>query len=273
MSIRTAFFISDRTGITAEILGNSLLTQFPDIKLKRVVRPFIDSIDDAEKVCNEIALAAAQDTEKPLVFATLINPAIREILARSEGYLLDFMAALLPEMESALGVQATPEAGLSHRIDDAAAYEQRINSINFTLSHDDGIRPDQYDKADIILVGVSRSGKTPTSLYLAIQYGIRAANYPLVPEDLENNRLPGVLEKYRKKLYGLSITPRRLQQIRYERRPDSTYSSIAQCELEVKRSKSLFTANGIPNINTTLMSIEEISTTIVHHAGLRRNSV
>lgn len=271
MKTRTAFFVSDRTGITTEILGSSLLTQFPGVTLKRIVRPFIDSVDHARRLRDEIAQVAKRDAERPLIFATLVNPAVREILADSEGYLLDFMAALLPEMESALGIEATPEVGLSHRIDDATAYEQRIDSINFTLSHDDGLRPDQYGKADIILVGVSRSGKTPASLYLALQYGIRAANYPLVPEELERDHLPEALDTYMDKLFGLSITPRRLQQIRYERRPDSEYSSIAQCEFEVRRAESLFRSSGIPHINSTLMSIEEISSTIIHQAGLRRN--
>jgi regulator of PEP synthase PpsR (kinase-PPPase family) len=267
---RTAFFISDRTGITAEMLGQSLLTQFEPIEFQRVTIPFIDSVEDAQIAVQQVNTAAAEDGARPIVFSTLVDDAVRSAIGDMNALVLDLFEMFIVPLEAELGLHSSHSVGKSHSAANLTSYTHRIEAVNYTLSHDDGATNRNLEEADIILVGVSRSGKTPTCLYMALQFGIKAANYPLIPEDLENMKLPPALMPFRHKLYGLSISPERLQQIRAERKPDSKYASLANCRFETQTAEALMLRSIIPFVDSTTKSIEEIATTILHDAHLVR---
>ncbi len=267
---RSVFFVSDRTGITAEALGHSLLTQFEDVEFEQVALPFIDTVDKAREAVARINRAAAEDGQRPLLFSTLLNDEIREIFQNSEGLLLDFFDAFVNPLEDELGMASSHAVGRSHGIRTYSTYKERIDAVNFALNNDDGMRTSNYGHAEIILVGVSRSGKTPTCLYLALRYGILAANYPLTEEDLESGRLPRVLGTHRERLFGLTIDPERLHHLRRERRPEGRYATLTQCRHEVGAVEAMFRREGIPYVDTSTTSVEEIATLIVHRAGLER---
>jgi len=267
---RTVFFVSDRTGITAETLGHSLLTQFDGIEFRPVTVPFIATKDKAEEVAQRINETAAAEGARPLVFSTLITEECREIVMAAEGMYLDFFDAFIGPLEKELKTSSSHAAGRAHGVFDAETYTRRIDAMNYALANDDGMTTRHYDGAEVILVGVSRSGKTPTCLYLALHYGVYAANYPLTEDDLEDSKLPKALEAHKSKLFGLTIDPRRLQDIRQERRPDSQYASVRQVNYEVREAEILFRRYGIPFLNTTTSSVEEIATTVIHSAGLQR---
>jgi regulator of PEP synthase PpsR (kinase-PPPase family) len=267
---RTAFFLSDRTGITAETLAHSLLTQFEGVEFEKVNCPYIDTAEKAHEVVRRIANAEKHDGARPLLFSTLIDTQIREIVATSGGLLIDFFDAFILPLEAELGVRSTHAVGRSHGVGSYSTYKARIDAVNFALANDDGMTTRNYPDADVILIGVSRSGKTPTCLYLALQYGILAANYPLADEDFEHCTLPAPLTGFRDKLYGLTISPERLQQIRNERRPDSRYATAEQCRFEIQGAERLFKRESIRYADTSVMSIEEIATTIMHQAELER---
>ena len=267
---RTAFFVSDGTGITAEMLGHSLLTQFDGIEFNQVTVPFVDSTAKAEACLARVNEAAKAGTHRPLVFTTLVNSEVRDVLRKADALLLDFFEAFLGPLEGELGEKSTHTIGRSHSARDIKMYTNRIEAINFALAHDDGASSRDLEKADVILVGVSRSGKTPTSLYLSLQFGIRAANCPLIPEDFDRMSLPRVLDGYRNKLYGLSIAPERLREIRNERRPNSKYADLENCRYEVQQAEKMMQREGIRWANSTAKSIEEIATTILQEFKLER---
>lgn len=267
---RTAFFISDGTGITAETLGQSLLAQFENISFTKLTRPYIDSAEKARAMVQQINNAADRDGARPIIFDTLVNQEIRDILAESNGFMIDIFSSFLAPLEHELMSRSSYSVGKSHSISHNTNYMERIDAVNFALDNDDGARTRHYDKADLILVGVSRCGKTPTCLYMAMQYGIRAANYPLTEDDMERLQLPAVLKKHHNKLFGLTIDPDRLTAIRHERKPNSRYSSFAQCEFEVREVENLFRRENIPNINSTHFSVEEISAKILVEKGVER---
>lgn len=266
--IRTAFFISDRTGITAESLGHSLLSQFEGIKFNRVRLPFMDTVEKARDAVTQINEAAISDGKRPLVFSTLILPAVRNIIEQSDALFLDLFEMFIVPLEAELGVSSSHAVGRSHAAD--KNYNSRMDAVNYALNHDDGGITRDLHLADIILIGVSRCGKTPTSLYLAMQFGISAANYPLVPEDFASESLPQTLIPLHRKLHGLTIRPERLQQIRTERSPNSRYAALENCQTEVRQAESLMRMANIPFLDVTTMSIEEIATTIMHQTGLKR---
>jgi regulator of PEP synthase PpsR (kinase-PPPase family) len=268
---RTVFFVSDQTGVTAETMGHSLLTQFESQEFRPVTLPFISSIDKAQEAVRRIDATAAEEGTRPIVFSTLVQEDVRAVVKRTKGLFLDFFDAFLTPLEKELAVKSTHATGRAHGMSDLAAYTSRINATNYAVANDDGAGARDYEHAEVILVGVSRSGKTPTCLYMALQYGIFAANYPLTDDDLELDRLPQVLVPYTRKLYGLTIRPDRLQQIRHERRPDSRYSSPQQVQYEIRAAESLFTRLGVPCINTTECSIEEIASRILDKMGLERH--
>ncbi len=268
---RTAFFVSDRTAITAETLGHSLLTQFDAIVVKRVSLRFVDNVERARQVVARIEQAALEDGQRPLVFSTLIDAQVRDILRATPCVFLDFFDTFIAPLEQELQVKSTLTAGRSHGLTDLFAYSARIDAINFTLNHDDGSTLSHLEDADIILIGISRTGKTPTCLYLSLHYGIRAANFPLTEDDLEELQLPRALRDYRAKLFGLSLDPLRLQRIRQERLPNSRYASLSQCEYETRQAEALFRKLGLPYVESTMKSIEEIATTIIDMAGLEKN--
>lgn len=267
---RTAFFVSDRTGITVEMLGNSLLTQFDEVEFRRVTLPFIDNLDKAREALNQIAASEAETGMRPLVFTSLMDEEIRQEIGKARGMVLDLFERFIVPLEAELGVKSAHVIGRSHSAGNFKDYNHRIEAVNYTLAHDDGMTNRNLELADIIMVGVSRSGKTPTCLYMALQFGVKAANYPLIPEDLEKMKLPPALLPLKQKVWGLSIMPDRLQQIRQERKPDSKYASLENCKWEVTCAESLMQQAGIPFLNSTTKSIEELATTILHEAHLVR---
>ena len=268
---RTVFFISDGTGITAETLGHSLLTQFEGIRFRQVRIPFVSTLAQARDCLRQIQDAARRDGARPIVIATLMDPNIGKLLRETEALFLDFFEAFIVPLEDELGSKSSHTIGRSHGQASSQDYLNRIEAVNFTLAHDDGASDRNLDKAEVILVGVSRSGKTPTSLYLALQFGIRAANYPLIPEDFERKKLPEVLYRHRDRLYGLTIAPERLHQIRSERRPDSKYASHANCRYEIEEAQMLMQREGVRWMDSTTKSIEEIAATIMQAVNLDRH--
>jgi len=270
MGRRTVFFVSDQTGVSAETMGHSLLTQFDGLEFRQVTLPFISTVDKAEEVVRKINATAVGDGLRPVVFSTLVREDLRAVLRGSNALLLDFFAAFLGSLESELAVKSSLREGRAHGMADLQAYTTRIDATNFALAADDGSVTADYSRADVILIGVSRSGKTPTCIYMAMQYGIFAANYPLTEDDFEGKQLPSPLRASTPKLFGLTIAPTRLQQIRNERRPGSRYASLSQCEYEVRSAEGLFQRFGIPHQNTTECSIEEIASRVIERKGIER---
>jgi regulator of PEP synthase PpsR (kinase-PPPase family) len=266
---RMVFFVSDQTGVTAETMGHSLLTQFDGLEFRPVTLPFISDIPKAHETVAKINRAADESGIKPIIFATLVQDEVREVVKQSRGLFLDFFEAFVGPMEQELSSRSTHRAGRAHGIADQQVYEARINATNFALANDDGSGRD-YAHADVVLLGVSRSGKTPTCLYLALQYGVCAANYPLTEDDLESGKLPQSVIPHRAKLYGLTIQPERLQQIRNERRPGSKYASAQQVQYELRAAEALFQRHAVAYLNTTECSIEEIASRILDSTGIER---
>lgn len=267
---RCVFFISDGTGITSETLGHSLLAQFPEARLRQVRIPFVDNLDKAIECANQIREAGRRDGVRPIVFSTLVSPDIIAGMRDADALFIDLFEQFIGPLEAELGLRSTHTVGRFHGIADSSDYKARIEAINFAMTHDDGVSTNgELDDADVVLVGVSRSGKTPTSLYLAMQFGVKAANYPLIPEDFERNKLPGELHHYRKKLFGLTIAPERLVQIRQERRPDSRYASLENCRYEIESAQKLMRRENIPWLDSTTKSIEEISAVILQAVRLK----
>lgn len=272
-ALRTAFFISDGTGITAEALGHSLLTQFPDAHFREIRIPFVTDRDRALDCARQIRAATERDGARPIVFSTLVNPETVAGLREADALFIDLFEQFIGPLETELQMRSTHAVGRFHGIAESSSYQARIEAINYTMAHDDGVSSDNgLEAADVILVGVSRSGKTPTSLYLAMQFGIKAANYPLIPEDFERNRLPGALSGHRGKLFGLTIDPERLARVREERRPNSSYASLPNCQREIAAAQKLMRRENIPWIDSTTKSIEEISATIMQAIGLERHA-
>ncbi len=269
VSRRTVFFVSDQTGVTAETMGHSLMTQFEGLEFRPVTLPFVSDVDKAREVVRRINRAGQDEGLRPIVFSTLVQDELRDIVVTADGLFLDFFAAFVGPLERELNTRSSHRAGRAHGIADLAAYTTRINATNFALANDDGSGGD-YAHADVVLIGVSRVGKTPTCVYLALQYGVFAANYPLTEEDLEAGKIPPRLGPYRAKLYGLTITPERLQQIRNERRPDSRYASSQQVQYELRTAQALFGRYAIPSLDTTECSIEEIASRILNTTGIER---
>lgn len=270
MDRRTVFFVSDQTGVTAETMGHSLLTQFDGQAFRQVTLPFISTVDKAEEAVRRINATAEAEGVRPVIFSTLVQEDMREIIKRAHGLFLDFFDAFLGPLELELKAKSSRTLGRAHGMQDIGAYTLRINATNFALANDDGAVTRDYDRADLVLVGVSRTGKTPTCLYMALQYGIFAANFPFADEEFETGRLPQSLVKHERKLYGLTIAPERLQQIRNERRPNSKYASASQVEYELRTAEAIFRRYGIPYIDTTECSIEEIASRILDKTGVER---
>lgn len=275
---RSAFFISDGTGITAETLGHSLLAQFEGttnegtagIEFDKQTLPYIDTPEKARETVVKINQAHQQDGCKPILFETIINPDIRKIFAASEGFIIDIFSTFLNPLESELKIESSYSVGKGHSIQNDHHYNTRMEAVNFALDNDDGARTRHYDSADVIVIGVSRCGKTPTCLYLAMQFGLKAANYPFTEDDFDDLKIPKVLKPYKHKLFGLTIDAERLVAIRHERKPNSQYASFKQCDFESRSIIALFARENIPNINSTHASIEEIATRLMEAFGLER---
>ena len=265
---RTVFFVSDGTGITAQMLGHSLLTQFEGVEFNQVTLPFVDSIEKAEECLARIS--AESHSGPPIVFSTLVNNDVRAVVRRANALVIDFFESFIDPLEAGLGIKSSHTIGRSHSAMDKKEYQQRIEAINFAMAHDDGASHRELGLADVILIGVSRSGKTPTSLYLAMQFGVKAANYPLIPEDFHRGKLPEALRGEKSRLYGLTIAPERLHEIRKERRPGSRYAELDNCRFEVAEAESMMRREGVRCINSTSKSIEEIATTILRELRITR---
>lgn len=262
---RPVFFVSDHTGITAEIIGKSLLSQFPDEAFAMASLPFVDSMEKVNSAAQQICKAWKDSSLKPFVFSTMTDPRARAALDACGALIMDIYGHFLGMMIGEIGYPPQPLRGRFHGMDDRNnTYSSRIDAVNFALAADDGLSTSSYEHADLILVGVSRSGKTPTSLYMAMQYGLCVANYPLTPENFEEPGLPKSLLPFRSKLRGLTLAPERLVNIRSERRPNSHYASLENCRHELYLAEAMMRAEGIPVIDSSHRSVEEIAALIKH---------
>lgn len=271
---RHVFIVSDGTAITAEALAHSILAQFPDLRYHQTRMPFVTTVDKVQEVARQIAEEEKRDGQRPIIFTTFVDPQImRAFNEYVSGHVIDLFRKFVGPLETELGMKSAHSVGATHRIRDDEKYNRRIAAIDYTLQHDDGQTNRGLDEADVILVGVSRSGKTPTSLFLAMQFGIKVANYPLIPEDFDRGELPEALRPLRHKLFGLSIKPERLSEIRNERRPGSRYASMANCTSEIEAAENLMRREGVRWLNSTTKSIEEISATIISELGLDKRHV
>ncbi|NIG17562.1 kinase/pyrophosphorylase [Pantoea sp. Al-1710] len=271
-SERSVFYISDGTAITAEVLGHAVLSQFP-VNINSVTLPFVENVQRAQAVKAQINALYQQSGVRPIVFFSIVTPDVREIILESEGFCQDIVQALVGPLQSELGVSSMPVAHRTHGLtaSNLGKYDARIAAIDYTLAHDDGISLRGLEDAQVILLGVSRCGKTPTSLYLAMQFGVRAANYPFIADDMDNLKLPPALRAHQHKLFGLTIDPERLAAIRQERAENTRYASMRQCRLEVGEVEALFRTHQIRYLNSTNYSVEEIATKILDIMGLRRS--
>ena len=259
----TVFFVSDGTGITAETFGNAILAQF-ELTPRHIRLPFVDTVDKAYQAVRQINHIGQWEGRRPIVFTTLANTEVFEVVKdHCEGKLMDMFGTFVHPLEEEFGIKSNHRIGRFSDVSKSRAYHDRIEAINFSLAHDDGQLNRDHDLSDVILVGVSRSGKTPTSLYLAMQHGLKASNYPLIPEDFERQQLPEALKPHIKKIFGLSIHPDRLSEIRHERRPNSKYAKLENCQHEVREAEAMMRRAGIRWLSTTTKSIEEIATTIL----------
>ena len=260
---RAVFFVSNSTGITVETLGRSLLYQFSSIQFESHSLRFVDSIEKANEAVVSINQIALNTGMRPIILSTLVNPELRKVLSTADGLYLDVFNSFISPIEEELGSTAVLGHGRVHGIGDDEYYSERIDAVNYSLKTDDGTGKKVYSEADVILIGASRTGKTPTSLYLSMHYGLRAANYPIVDEELDSHSLPASLHNHKDKLFGLLVTPERLQNIRTKRRADSQYSSLSQCQYEVRQTESLFQQQNVPYFDVSSMSIEEVASNIM----------
>ena len=267
---RSVFYISDGTGISAETIGHSVLTQFDGIDFATSRMPFVDTLEKAEHAARRIREEHQRSGVRPIVINTIMDPQLSDVVATTGALMLDVFAPFIGPLEAELGAARSSSVGKAHGLHDFAEYEARISATNYALSHDDGVALD-YAEADVILVGVSRVGKTPTCLYMALHFGIKAGNYPLTPDDLERQELPRHLDACRQRLFGLTIDAERLRQVREERRPGSSYATIEQCRWELAQADRLLRGLDIPVLSTTHTSIEEIGSKILDRLGIHRN--
>jgi len=272
---RAVFFVSDGTAITAETLGSALLVSFPGVALDRHTLPFVDSIEAAAEAVARIAAAGetASTDAPPLVFTTIRDRAVRQRVAAAPAIVIDLLGGHLREVEAALGVTAQPGRGTVHSLGDLDRYHDRMWAIEYAIEHDDGQSLRALDRAQVILIAPSRCGKTPTSMYLALQHGVVVANYPLTDDDLPDggvptDDVPRPLRPYVDRLFGLTANPQRLSQVRAARRPESEYSSLAQCSREVRWAEDLYRRHGVPYLDSTDRSVEEMAAVIL--STLRR---
>ena len=256
------FFLSDSTGISAETMGNALLIQFPERRFERRLIPFISSVEEARRVV-AILDAAADGPVTPLAFSTTALEEVRQELLRTKCPLIDFFGMHMEHVESILGAKGIRVAARLHGMGDVKRYNARMAAVEYAIEHDDGQSMRALDKADVILVAPSRCGKTPTTMYLALQHGIFVANYPLVDEDFEIAELPRPVRGLRDRCFGLTTTPARLSQVRHERRPNSRYASLEQCSFELRQAEAMYRNHRLPVINSSTKSVEEMSTVIL----------
>lgn len=267
------YILSDGTGITAQHLAHSLMSQFEQIDFETTTLPYIDTIEKAQATVDKINTSFQKDGKPPIIFATLVNQQIRDLINQSKGHVFDLFHAFLSPLEKVLNTKCSYTIGRSHGLTNVESYQKRIDAVHYALDHDDGIKLKGYSHADLIIIGVSRCGKTPTSLYLAMQFGLKVANYPLTEDDDSFHELPKALHPYQHKLFGITISAERLHAIRHERRPNSHYASLRQCQKEISNVEQMFDMKLIPYINSTYHSIEEMATRILAQKGFERNVI
>jgi regulator of PEP synthase PpsR (kinase-PPPase family) len=267
---RPAYIISDRTGVTAGTMAHSLLSQFPNIEFERHTIPFVDADDKVKSCIRQINHSYKTNKVRPLVFVSFMDNNYTHELEKSEGLVIDLIRPYIKKLEGYLKTESSHKVGQAHGMAGSGEhdYMHRIDAINFSMRYDDGVRTGDYHKADLILIGVSRAGKTPTSLYMALHYGLNTANYPLADDDFERGTLPDALIESREKLFGLTIDPLQLHKIRQKRRANSEYSALNQCRQEVLQAQQFYKRYRIPWADSTAMSIEELASLIVHRMSL-----
>lgn len=268
--LRAVFFVSDRTGLTAETYGRNLLAQFPQLEFETFTLAFVSNADKARRASELIDTAHSVSGVQPIVFSSLVEQSVQSVIDASRGVVIDLFNTFLGPLEVSLGMQSAHTQGISKSVFAKNAYQRRLDAIDYTLSHDDGVRLDQYEEADVILVGVSRCGKTPTSLYLALNFSLKVGNYPLTEEDLAGENLPSRLRPHARKMVALTIDPEALSKIRLKRRPDSRYASLANCRHETAIAAAMFRRVGLPQFDTTDTSIEEVASFVVKTLGISR---
>ncbi|OFS23797.1 pyruvate, water dikinase regulatory protein [Corynebacterium sp. HMSC04H06] len=261
------FFVSDSTGITSEAMGNALLVQFPHLTFTRTTVPFLGSLEAARELVARLDMQVAAG-RTPLVFSTAVDDEIRDCILSSKATVIDLLSAYLGSVERALGTTSVRRAKQLHTLADSQRYNSRMQAIEFAIEHDDGQSLRALEQADIILLAPSRCGKTPTSMYLALQHGLFAANYPLVDEDFESTALPRPVRKYQDRLFGIVTSTERLCQVRNERRPNSRYASRQQVSFELRGAKAMMKANGIPYVDSSTKSVEEMSAMILQYLSI-----
>jgi len=271
-AVTPVFFLSDSTGISAETMGNALLIQFPQLHFERRLIPFITTAEEARRVV-AILDEAADGPVTPIAFTTAATDEIREVLLTSRCPMIDFFELHISRVEAVLGVPAARVTAQLHGVGDVQRYNARMAAIEYSIEHDDGQSLRALDRADVILIAPSRCGKTPTTMYLALQHGLFVANYPLVEEDLESSDLPRPIRALKDRCIGMLATPGRLCEVRQQRRPKSRYASLEQCTYELRRAEAMYAANRVPVINSTTRSVEEMSTLIVQTFSARARAV
>ncbi|VAW33202.1 Phosphoenolpyruvate synthase regulatory protein [hydrothermal vent metagenome] len=263
------YYISDSTGILAINLGQALICQFPEVNFHEEKFPFINTRAAARSTLNYILKQSGG--RQPLIFSTLVDPKIRKIFDHPQVELFDICGGFLNRLEDCLETKAMMMPGFARQVDNVSM-ARRAEAINYCLSHDDGTKLDEYDEAEVILLGVSRAGKTPVSVYLSTQMGLKSANYPLTSSDLDSYSLPDAIRRNRKQAVGLTTSPELLQSMRQKRYPDSKYASRAVCRQELQQAQQIFMKYNLPTINTADKSIEELAAQISQEIGLYRKS-
>lgn len=263
-----AFFVSDSTGITAETLGNALLANFPEIEVERHTLPFVDDEVPARNLLAAVERAKRAGC-RSVMFTTVKQPAARAVLAEADAVRIDLLEGHLGELERLFGMPASERPGRFHGLSDAQRYFERMRAVEFAIEHDDGQSLRALDQAEVVLIAPSRCGKTPTTMYLALQHGLLVANYPLTEDDFGSEELPRPIAGRAERCFGLTSTPLRLSEIRQQRRANSRYASLDQCAYELRRAEELYRRHGIPHLNSSTKSVEEMSAVILQTLRLR----
>ncbi|MGB1801020.1 MAG: pyruvate, water dikinase regulatory protein [Gammaproteobacteria bacterium] len=269
---RSVFYVSDRTGKTAESIGESLLSQFDSIEFSDKTFPFVTNEEKAKRTAERIQDEEKRTGQPPLVFSTLVNSELEAIIGQTNACVISLFNAFIEPLEASLGIKSSHTMGKPHEEFSDKDYKKRIDAIDFTMKNDDGIATTQYDKADVILLGVSRTAKTPTSLYLALNFSLKAANYPLTDDDLGENQIPSFLVPHLDKIVGLTIKADQLSKIRQQRRPKSEYASLKKCQQEIKQAEEIMANADLCVIDSSAMSIEEIAVNVVKEKRLLRKT-
>jgi len=263
------YYVSGSTAILAEDMGKALLAQFQGILFREEKIPFIHTPEDAHKALEHILQQS--EGNPPLVFCTIMDQATRDVFNCPQVRFFDIFLNTLELLEQALGTPALREPGYSRHFT-LSRMNKRVDAIHFSLEHDDGTRPAEYDEAEIILVGVSRSGKTPASIYLATHMELKSANFPLTEDHLHQHELPKEIVRNRKRAVGLTCSPQYLHTIREKRYAGSTYASLATCTRELQQANRLYIRHNLKVINVEGRSIEEIAVQAIQAIGLNKKN-